>query len=1080
MTKKELVYQGLDQYKFLIEDTSLDSPNYFRLKDIPTLLSGGKNLIKIRLNPNFLKINSEIRFEVLDYNGNPIYNEFTSIVDDDGEAHVIAIYIYSDTPPGPANLYLVGQASNMPNGASVPKEYSDSFNVGWKHQVLVAPDKRNSTEILFNASPSASITEVIRPYLIRTFPTGQEDVTFTQGQVSYQLLNQVPTLQLQGAAFSASMINGTLTVNNPTNPQPTPTQGTIIDQTYKTKIKKILTPNSALLESAYKVPLNFSPIKRHTYNQFDFSNYSLAYKDDPAYIATQNSMSYAHITLHDIDPATGDIYRIKTFRRSPGVVSTWQLVDDTILDSSEMLLDTGSININKRIGVISDQTVVNNYWNLDDSDNTIASNTNIYQNSSSLNNSIKVDIGVNSGIPDRETVRLFTTSSFEFFKTGEYTLQFDALAQLTGSDSKVNIFLSGSAFKYDGTEKIKGKKIGFLNPTTTVRYDDYKIDFDADSDGYGTLIFEIEKGTWFYSDISIKSSQVTGFGPNSTTITLPVETQMLGDKLDFKFEYFDYQNNQAKTVTYIDDKVFVGGNTYIDGANNLMTGSLYIGKKFGEGLEQSGRSSGMIRSTKYLGFNSASTGTGPSGWMMWSGSALQDINPSYYNGVGLELHGGKDPGLNNGKYTASGVLQFRSDTRQLFVKGTIRTRFDDGRTMNPPIPWPERFVLDDTENTFKFYLTGSTKFDPVSEIGTGILAYQGNSGTTTVYHTGLVVTQPLSSSAFRINSPINPSTSDQFAGVIVKDSVPSPGVSAGGLYRSTMIVPGQSEILTYNLTSSYAGNQGHNNMRRFIKVLPVSVKKKMARRYYTDERKIMVVNTDDWHYGAERITGASIEVGGYPSHSLSGDWNEQQASGWVRGFDSHVGIPIESYGQRPTNISDHPAGAIKYACYYAKIGGAAQTGNITNPTGSLAAATYSFYGQSGEMVNKATYNKAVAGRTMEVSTTGLFGNSTSDERLKSNIITIDKSLNKIRALRGVYFNWKDTGSMTDRREIGMIAQEVEKVVPELVFPPDNHASHYSINYKQMAGLFVEAIKEQQSTIESLTNRIAALESGSIG
>jgi hypothetical protein len=84
----------------------------------------------------------------------------------------------------------------------------------------------------------------------------------------------------------------------------------------------------------------------------------------------------------------------------------------------------------------------------------------------------------------------------------------------------------------------------------------------------------------------------------------------------------------------------------------------------------------------------------------------------------------------------------------------------------------------------------------------------------------------------------------------------------------------------------------------------------------------------------------------------------------------------------------------------------------------------------------------------------------SDIRLKSNIKTIDSALEKVQKLRGVYFT-KD-----DKNSIGVIAQEVEEVIPEVV--ADN-GDYKSVAYGNMVGLLIEAIKELKQEIEVLKN-----------
>jgi len=91
----------------------------------------------------------------------------------------------------------------------------------------------------------------------------------------------------------------------------------------------------------------------------------------------------------------------------------------------------------------------------------------------------------------------------------------------------------------------------------------------------------------------------------------------------------------------------------------------------------------------------------------------------------------------------------------------------------------------------------------------------------------------------------------------------------------------------------------------------------------------------------------------------------------------------------------------------------------------------------------------------------------SDEQLKENISTIQNPIDKVNALRGVDFNWKENG----KKQIGVIAQEVEKILPELVeMRPDGYKG---VHYDNVVGLLIEAIKEQQKEIDELKEKINA-------
>ena len=86
----------------------------------------------------------------------------------------------------------------------------------------------------------------------------------------------------------------------------------------------------------------------------------------------------------------------------------------------------------------------------------------------------------------------------------------------------------------------------------------------------------------------------------------------------------------------------------------------------------------------------------------------------------------------------------------------------------------------------------------------------------------------------------------------------------------------------------------------------------------------------------------------------------------------------------------------------------------------------------------------------------------SDERLKSNIQTIENAVDTVKALRGVTFE-KD-----GKASLGVIAQEVQKVLPELVHEDEEYLS---VAYGNMVGVLIEAIKEQQAQIDELKARL---------
>ncbi len=103
-----------------------------------------------------------------------------------------------------------------------------------------------------------------------------------------------------------------------------------------------------------------------------------------------------------------------------------------------------------------------------------------------------------------------------------------------------------------------------------------------------------------------------------------------------------------------------------------------------------------------------------------------------------------------------------------------------------------------------------------------------------------------------------------------------------------------------------------------------------------------------------------------------------------------------------------------------------------------------------------------------------YSTTVSDKRLKDNVKTIDSALDKVMKLRGVEFDWNQ-GKRKGTHDLGLIAQEVEEVLPELVREKtlctgeyeDNEKEFKTVDYDKIVGVLIEAIKEQQEEIDLL-------------
>ena len=94
----------------------------------------------------------------------------------------------------------------------------------------------------------------------------------------------------------------------------------------------------------------------------------------------------------------------------------------------------------------------------------------------------------------------------------------------------------------------------------------------------------------------------------------------------------------------------------------------------------------------------------------------------------------------------------------------------------------------------------------------------------------------------------------------------------------------------------------------------------------------------------------------------------------------------------------------------------------------------------------------------------------SSRRWKTNIQPITGALDKVKALEGVYFDW----NADSKHDLGMIAEDVGEVIPEVVAYEENGRDAKSLDYARLTTVLVEAVKEQQRQIEALKQEVAEL------
>ena len=241
------------------------------------------------------------------------------------------------------------------------------------------------------------------------------------------------------------------------------------------------------------------------------------------------------------------------------------------------------------------------------------------------------------------------------------------------------------------------------------------------------------------------------------------------------------------------------------------------------------------------------------------------------------------------------------------------------------------------------------------------------------------------------------------------------------------------------------------------------------------------VGVDGYSSNGCAVHGRSETGRGIYGYSTSG-W-----SGWFYGktyMSGNVGIGTEN-----PNRELHVNGDINAEGYLRVNDQAAihaTDGNHQIQLGSTNSSRYTtIVSDFGEVIRVAADGRVGIGTTIPGYKLDVAGQAhatsfptSSDARFKKDVTQLSNVLEKLDTIRGVSFEWNEQyeslGRSTGHREIGVIAQEVESVFPELVteWGDDNYRA---VDYGRFAGVFIEAIKELKAENEILKQRIDAFE-----
>jgi hypothetical protein len=554
-----IVDTHLKYYETLVVDNNPNS-EYFKISEFKDTLTAGKNAFLIEGSP-YLMETTEIKIEILDVEGNPIYFEPGQGIPQyyEGTSKVVAVYVYEDTPIGDANITVLGELKSYYDSnnvlVDVPDAWKGVYNVKWQKNFKTNRLLSNEDKVRFYKRPKITIDELVKPLYATVITT-----VVQSGSVS-----GTPVTPSQGQSLSGYTLPTYYKLTTDGNTHWT---GSIVGNTLElTDLNYFPLGNEVVSSTDLLVTTPYTDTNGNV-TSFTGQRYtaSFSYLEGTALAASALTGSFAKISLTDLTTFTGDVARVKIFRKSQSDIGDYQFVQEVTLESNELLVNLNSQNsISDYYGIFT-QPLLQQYW--------VTSSNSLVEtfNQAYLYDSAKLDN--NSGVSQY----FFTTQSLSVNNGKEYTLSFNLrLEANTNPNNYIRAFLSGSAsgstnntFGVEQTiTQISSQDILLQKSTVTQN-------ITANTIQNPKLYFEVVGTGWHIANVSFTSAQETAFSPDEITFIQSVPRSLPIETFDYRFEFYDINNNFIP-VKVEKQKLFNGGNLQtLNKSFKLNPSSLYF------------------------------------------------------------------------------------------------------------------------------------------------------------------------------------------------------------------------------------------------------------------------------------------------------------------------------------------------------------------------------------------------------------------------------------------------------------------------------------------------------------------------
>jgi hypothetical protein len=268
--------------------------------------------------------------------------------------------------------------------------------------------------------------------------------------------------------------------------------------------------------------------------------------------------SFASIKVNQLETFAGDVKRIKVYRTAEGDISDYDLIQDILVESKNLLTTyelSGSVVGN---GGLFTNDSLSKLWL-----------------TSSLH-SVLDSTYINDGLQLTGSGTFTYSASLNLLSSNTYELELDSYftGSTISSGSNLGIYVSYPTQSLIGQPYTSTTTIAILSGSIPVKsFGTQTFPFNVPFD-YATASLYLSQSSettqWHVGNISLNVSQDTAFSPNEISFVTSMPTVLTNETFNFKFEFYDVNNNYVP-VAVTQSALFVGGTNF----NTLQSGSLY-------------------------------------------------------------------------------------------------------------------------------------------------------------------------------------------------------------------------------------------------------------------------------------------------------------------------------------------------------------------------------------------------------------------------------------------------------------------------------------------------------------------------